>query len=252
MSDFINFKDEFQSRGVDVLPEPIAVGAGDYELIEYSVSVTDELKIVSEALAMGVNVRFSRDLIQSQDVERMLTYLVELRCLQVRKRLPSNIHSRDVLVPNFFFPFIARVAVIDQPLMSRTFTPAYHSNDSDEHEDAQDGVKPCEGDLTLNKKVEFVTKIAYRLKQGGVRIDEGLPKIISSSDDGILRIFETEEGELRAAGGDPATTDLLIRSVIRIGFIPECFGAARTRYSRIEDFRNCLFRIVDSAYRQMT
>lgn len=252
MSDNINFGDEFRNVGITEYPATFPCGTGRYETLNYSVSVTHAIGYMARLLAAGVNFGLRGEYVNPGDIETMLTNLVELRCLQVSHALPANIHSRDIYVPNFFFPFLARIARIERPLMSWRFLPTWNPSYFEEGEDPQSEEDTCQGDDRLNGMVAAVTETALRLKQANIRVSEGLPVQLLSTDDGILRIFETPDGELRAAGGDPAETDLLIRSVIRIGFCQNCFGEARTRYTRVEDYRNSWERIIDCAYPRKT
>lgn len=246
-----NFTNEFPEDVTSNLPNVCPTGAGSYETLKYAVSVTSMMAELSEALATGISVRTVRDTLSASDIERMLTNLVRFRCLQVAKRLPATIRTSEILVPDFFFPFLARITRVDLPLLSYQFVPEWSIEDLETAEEPQNGRDAREETLRMSEEADFAEKTCLKLKQCNVRVSRGLPKSLESSDDGLLRICETAKGELLAAGGSPAETDLLIRSVIRIGFRPECFGEARTRYSRVEDYRASLYRIVDAAYQRI-
>lgn len=238
---------DFSEDIVKDLPAVSPQGVGSYDTREYSVSVTKGVHELAEALTMGLRTRFLRDPLGDTDVEDMLTNLVRLRCLQVTRRLPRVARPSEIWVPDFFMPFLAHINRVDLPLNSVEFIPRW-LDDEETSEETQEGVEHCEEATKLEGIVESLNKTARVLKQCGVRFSKGLPKGLISDDDGLLRIQETEEGEFLVAGGAPAETDLLIRSVIRMGFQPEFFGEARTRYARVEDYGNSLWRLVDTAY----
>lgn len=232
------------------LPSFAPQGVGSYDTKEYSVSVAGGLSELASALTTGLRARVLRDPLDYDDIEKMLTNLVRLRCLQLAHRLPSGLNPQNILVPDFFMPFLAHITKVDLPLNSVEFIPRW-LDDGETSEETQEEHKRCEAANELKETVDFLNKTARVLKQCGVRFSQGLPRVLVSDDDGLLRIRETEEGEFLVAGGAPAETDLLIRSVIRIGFQPEFFGEARTRYSRVEDYTNSLWRLVETAYQRL-
>lgn len=246
-----NITCDFEKEVVEGIPAAIPTGIGTYDRREYCVSVSKGVATLAEALAQGLRVRTLRNPLEYEDIERMLTNLVRLRCLQVTRRLPASIRPGEILVPDFFMPFLAHIVKVDLPLSSVEFTPRW-LDDEETSEETQDGQRHCEGSSELKAVVDDLTKTVRILKQCGVRVSTGLPRILIGEDDGLLRIRETEEGEFLVAGGAPAETDLLIRSVIRIGFQPEFFGEARTRYSRVEDYDNSLWRLVETAYQRLS
>lgn len=245
-----NTMSDFDKEVVNGLPTATPVGIGTYDHKEYSVSVAHGVHTLAEALAMGLRLRTFSNPLECSDIERMLTNLVHLRCLQVARRLPAAVSPRSILVPDFFMPFLAHIVKVDLPLNSVEFTPEW-LDDAETSEETKKGKKHCDEGSELKAIVDDLSKTAHILKQCGVRVSEGLPRILVGDSDGLLRIQETDEGEFLVAGQAPAETDLLIRSVIRIGFQPEFFGEARTRYSRVEDYSNSLFRIVESAYQRL-
>lgn len=216
-------------------------GHGDYRNYTMDVSVTRMTSHIAEVLHDFLLSRNLNVLVNPADIETFLDDLVHLRVLQITRSLPRGVISRDIPVPDFFRPILVRIGNFEDPFRSLTISlgDGFGNDEEDEVSDAEGGVS--------NIDLDQFNRVARRLKAMGVRFTAGLPGSLVIPDDSIFRIREDEEGNLLVAGPDVTEADLVVRSVVRIMWCEEIFGAARTRYLSVEDTRPAWEAIVSTA-----
>lgn len=209
-----------------------SVGTGVTGLVKYASSVLYDF-----LTAKGLNVP-----VTDSSIEEALSTIVQLRCRQIGRSLPRGIFAGDVPIPDFFRPVVTALGKYDDPLRALTIQPVWEE-DLPEHSDTE----ATEGnEATLLEKYSKLVKVVRVLKVNGVRVTNGLPRMLETASDEIFRIQETDEGELLVAGIDVSEVAVLVRAMLRLQFLSDVFGAARTRYLSVEDLRPAVEAIVST------
>lgn len=233
----------FESTAVDLVNARISkAGCGNWKDVTLDVTVSDKVKILATGIADILSVKNPMAPVSDSVIEAFLTNLVKLRVLQIERKLPRSITSRDVPVPDFFRPFLMRLGKFEDGLRALEI----HLTVAESSEKAEEG-KNAEGMISGVPTMDELNQAARLLKARGVRITLGLPGELSTPSDAIFRIREDSDGSLYVAGADVTEVDLLVRSIVRIEFSQEIFGAARTRYLGVEDLRPALEAIASLA-----
>lgn len=220
------------------------VGVSDWTSRVVALNVTPTVKRVAEALNDTLSVRGISVGLTDSDIENFLTNLVRYRVLQICRELPRGVVAKEVPVPDFFRPVLARIGRYEDP--SRALNIELEWNRVTEG-DAQSESEHEGGVSDPVMEYDQLLRIARRLKAAGVRFTNGLPGVLIATDDSIFRICEGSDGELLVAGPDVTEVDLLVRSIVRMSFLADIFGAARTRYLSVEDLRASWEAVVSTA-----
>lgn len=246
--DVVNTKDTGMSTdAISRVSDRIAkAGFGEYRVFKVDVYVTKMLKELASTLVMMCQHRNPMFSATDSDVEKFLRTLVALRCKQITRNLPKGIDNRDVPVPDFFRPFLAYINRYESSFQALEIVPEWGS--------------PAESDGKAEKTEGMVTdvmmdmtqirNIGRLLKVSGVRVTDGLPRELVTTDDSIFRVCEGPTGDLLVAGSDVNEAVLLVRSVVRMSFLSEIFGAARTRYLGVEECTSALDIVLSSGFVQ--
>lgn len=217
---------------------------GEWRELHPAVSLTEIVKYVSQALSDLVSMRGTTVPVSDSDIEGFLFAITNYRVLQLGRKLPRGVIAQDVPVPDFFRPVLASICNYEDPLRALSLKPVWESDcRKGEAEDKPEG-------MISDSLMPFdrVLRVARLLKGNGVRMTYGLPRELSTGDDAIFRVCEDSEGNLLVAGSDVGEAELLIRSVVRIQFLSEVFGAARTRYVSVEDLRTAWDAVVNTGF----
>lgn len=211
-----------------------SVGTGVTGLVKYASSVLSDF-----LYGKGLNVP-----VTDSDIEEALSTIVQLRCRQIGKHLPKGIFAGDVPIPDFFRPVVTALGMYDDPLRALTIYPVWEDDmANDENAGKTDG-----DEAVLLEKYSKLLKTVRVLKVNGVKVTHGLPRSLETVNDEIFRIQETDEGELLVAGIDVSEVAVLVRAMLRLQFLSDVFGAARTRYLSVEDLRPAVEAIVSTAF----
>lgn len=214
----------------------LTVGTGVTGLVKYASSA-----LLDMLTATGLNVP-----VTDSSVEEALRTIVQLRCLQLSRALPRGIYAGDVPIPDFFRPFITALGKYDDPNRGLTICPVWSPDSSLDISDGKAEGNEAVSDDQYSKLVRTVRV----LKANGVKVTNGLPRSLETTDDGIFRVQETASGELLVAGIDVSEVTLLVRGILRLQFLSNIFGAARTRYLSVEDLRPAIEAIVTTGFNQ--
>lgn len=209
------------------------------------VNVTEQLKYLTKQVSFVLEARTLRVPVTDSDIEGALSTIIILRCAQLNHSLPKGLNAADVPIPDFFRPFVAQLGIFEDPRRALTITPYWDPESTGEVTDGKaDGAL-----ITLSKEeLDSFRDVMWRLKASGLRVTNGLPRNMSVDADNLFRIQETEGGELRVAGPDVCEVDVLVRSILRLQFLENVFGAARTRYVSVDDLRPALDAIVGTGF----
>lgn len=202
-------------------------------LIQVPVSVGESMADISKVMFYAVRSKDPHTTITASKIEQFLTSLVALRVQQIgdqRLFMPS----RDIPVPDFFRPVLTQIGIFESWSKALTVTPTLVDSDTETTGDSGTGA-PMQR-LSVMSKDEF-DEVAFVLKSTGLRFTRGLPHMKAVECDEVYRVLEDEKGNLLVAGNDVSPLGLIVRSVVRMKFLSEMFGAARTRYLSVEDSR---------------
>ena len=213
--------------------------------LRVGVNVTEQVRYLAKQVGFVLEARTVRVPVSDSDIERALLTIVILRCAQLNHSLPKQLNAADVPIPDFFRPFVAQLGIFEDPRRALIITPYWDAESTGEVTDGK-----ADGTSTALSKEELddFRDVVWRLKASGLRVTNGLPRNMSVDADNLFRIQETEEGELRVAGPDVCEVDVLVRSILRLQFLENVFGAARTRYVSVEDLRPALDAIVTTGF----
>lgn len=219
------------------------VGVSDWSDRLVALNVTGMISRVSEALVDLVYAKTGNCTVTDSEVENFLTNLIRLRVQQLNRDLPRGIVSAEVPVPDFFRPVLAKICKFETSSRALNIDVEFSDlvESDGQYVKAEGGVRAYEFDGD-----EF-NRVARRLKANGIRFTSGLPRVLATTDDSIFRVCENAQGELLVAGADVTEVDLLVRSIVRMTFLSDIFGAARTRYLSVEDLRASWEAIVSTA-----
>lgn len=216
----------------------------DWRDYNVGVNVTVMLKRTARVLMELIEGKGLSIPLTDSDIEAALLTIVELRCAQLNKTLPRGIFAADVPVPDFFRPFITQLGIFEDPMRGLCIHPVWVQRYESEVTDGK-----AEGDKQVtNQEYEHLMRVCRVLKASGMRITNGLPRMLVVDSDNVFRIQQTDKGELLVAGSDVSEVDILVRSMLRLQFLECVFGEARTRYVSVEDLRSAFDSIVTSAF----
>ena len=201
------------NAGLDILSErkaPIGVlGMGQTQELE--VTMENMITDISRKLSLVVSLKSGQS-IDSKTVEDYLISLVVYRIMQIEGNL--KMRAADVYVPCFFYPVLAGIGKFEDPRRALRISPTTN--------------------LTPPLTPDKMSEVGFMLATSRVKVERGLPRILTVDSDSFYRVESTHE-ELRVAGDDVGELILLIRTVVNCEFSAEIFGSARTRYLSIED-----------------
>lgn len=209
------------------------VGVSDWSDRLVALNVTGMISRVSEALVDLIIAKTGNCTVTDSDVEKFLTNLVRLRVQQVNHTLPRGIVAAEVPVPDFFRPVLAKICKFESPSRALSIDVEFAKLTERDGQYVKD-----EGGVSYEEvDGNDLATVARRLKANGIRFTPGLPRVLATTDDSIFRVCENSQGDLLVAGADVTEVDLLVRSIVRMSFLSDIFGAARTRYLGVEDLR---------------
>lgn len=221
----------------------VPVGISEWSDRMVTLNVTPTIKWVAEALETLLVVKGIPVAVTDSTIETFLTNLVKLRVMQVNNRLPKGVVSGEVPVPDFFRPVLAKIVKFETPMRALTIGIEWGELE------LRDGayLKADGGQSSLEIDYDAFVKTARVLKASGIRFTNGLPRGFVTDDDSCFRICESSDGELLVAGADVTEVDLLVRSIVRMSFLRDVYGAARTRYVSVEGLRAAWEAIASTA-----
>lgn len=192
---------------------PVAkVGIMDGKSREMKVEVEPGSMITSISMATDM-VLESRGTPLSFSFSAYLESLVYYRVMQINGKLTRELNQ--VAVPNFFFPVLASLGRFEDPLRMMEIVP--------------------ESSNPVPMSPEEMMRSSFELRSKGVKCSLGLPRVTLITADDVYRVSESPEGELACAGEQVSNATLLIRTAVRVEFLKEFFGPARTRYLNVND-----------------
>lgn len=219
------------------------VGVSDWSDRLVALNVTGMISRVSEALVDLIIAKTGSCTVTDSDVEKFLTNLIRLRVQQLNRSLPRGIVAAEVPVPDFFRPVLAKICKFESPSRALNIDVEFA-----ELTDRDGLYVKAEGGVSYEEvDGNDLATVARRLKANGIRFTSGLPRVLATTDDSIFRVCENSQGDLLVAGADVTEVDLLVRSIVRMSFLTDIFGAARTRYLGVEDLRASWEAVVSTA-----
>lgn len=209
-------------------------------VINIGLGVTSMVKEISQVLTDLLSASGPLPGVTDSIIEESLCTIVKLRCLQLTSSLPKGVSAKDVPIPDFFRPFVSKIAKLDDPSRALRLVPVWSENCTG----PTNGDSPSSDMTVTTEEFTDLRRVMRVLKVKGLKVTEGLPRELVTDRDDIFRVEETPSGELLVAGVDVSEADLLVRSVIAMQLAETVFGAARTRYISVEDLRPVLDQVV--------
>lgn len=190
----------------------------------YSIEVTPGAMVPEIAQLCNQLMSFKGMRPLSFNLESYFNSLIHYRVLQVEGKAVREL--RDIAIPSFFYPVLAALGRYDDPLRAISFR-------------LSSDIEPM--------SPEEMMQAAFELRASGIQHSLGFPRQLTVASDEFFRVSE-ESGELRVAGPQVSNPTLFVRTAVRVEFLKEFFGSARTRYLSVEDSRNTWTNIVDGTF----
>lgn len=217
--------------GCEQQPRTYAIQPGQPKAV--LTATTDNVKLLAEGLTDYHASRVG-NFPTVDEVTSYLATLVALRCDQINKRLEKGVAARDIPVPDFYFPFLAKIGRYEDELGTRILVPTSWKNATDEQRDGAlaDGAEP----IPL-MDYDQVLRIGRRLKAAGVKVHYGLPVVTAVTEPTLFRVRQDSQGALFTGDQILSTADVFVRTLVWYEYLEAEFGKANICYGNIHSYR---------------
>lgn len=225
-------------RDCEEQPRTYAVQPGQPRVV--LTATTDNIRYLAEGLVDYWGARVG-NFPGVDEVQSYLATLVVYRCDQINKRLEKGVSARDVPVPDFYFPFLAKIGRYEDELGTRVLLPTSCRSASEEQ---RNGARAHGAELGTVMDFNQVLSVGRRLKAAGVRVHYGLPVVLTASDSTLFRVRQDSQGLLFTGESILSTADVFVRSLVWYDYLEEEFGQANICYGSIHSFRHAFEALV--------